>query len=61
MVVIARTPDGPWHRLDADGCPMARGVLQRPTHEREDVAEGDLAAFLGDDPAARCSDCDWPP
>lgn len=60
MVVIARTPDTPWHRLDADGCPKARGVLQRSTHEREDVPEDELVAFTGDDPGARCSDCRWP-
>lgn len=60
MVVIVRTPDSPWHRLDEEGCPHARSPLQRPTHEQEDLPEDELADFLGDDPGAACSDCNWP-
>lgn len=60
MVVIVRYQDDDWHRLDGDGCPRARSVLQRQNYDQRNLDEDELAAFIEDAPGMPCSDCSWP-
>lgn len=60
MVVIVRYQDDDWHRLDGEGCPRARGVLQRENYEQRDLDEDELSEFIANAPGNPCSDCRWP-